>query len=724
MSPFPLASDAPPPRFRLRRTDLIVLLAGLLLAGLALLGGQTEAAHREQDLRHEALQTAAVEAHVVEQLVLRRLEAVDVLHRLTQSWFILREQGNVPGAAALAHELASTANAGSFGFVQVAAIDRNGWLIWSSVPGSGAPVYLGDREHFRVHRDGLAGLFLSQPLTGRVSNRQTIQITRPLHAPDSVAFAGVAVVSLDLLNLSQALGETLLAAEDEAIVLGRGDTLIANSARPETLGQALAPNDPLRAAVTRQHSGTMMRPGRDGRPTATGWARLEGTPLTAVYAVDPAAMIATAAAARRTLMTGAGAMALVALAGATLVVLLGERRRTARALALSRRERELRETAWQQQARRISALPGVIYAGNTGRQGKIHLVEVSDNLRRVTGWEGLDLAEPEVWESHMAPEDVPLRPAFHRSLRQTGEALQEYRFRHRDGRWMTFREHARVVGTGQGTGEIVGYIADVSEEQNLRSRARAAERLAALGEMATGLAHEINQPLGVIALAADNAIRALERRGVEGITEVLKRLERITAQADRARLVVDQVRIFGRYDAGEPVPTDLAQAVEGARVLAEPALHGSNIRLVLDLPADLPMVQAQPVPLEQVLVNLLINARDAVTARTVREGESAPAGEIRLAIAREGEQMVRVTLADNGGGIPADILPRIFEPFFTTKPVGEGSGLGLSICLTTLRGFGGDLLAANTADGAMFTLLLPAAPRAQSAMTLAESPKV
>lgn len=688
-----------------------MLLAGLLLAALAIFGGETEATRRRHVLEHEALQSAQAEAHVIEQLVRRRLEAIDLLHRLTQFWFIMRTQGNEPAARMMADELARTANSSSFGIIQVAAIDRGGWLIWSSVPGSAGPVYLGDREHFRVHRDGLTGLAFSRPVIGRVSGRQTMQITRPLHPPGSSDFAGAAVVSLDLPNFSSALGEIRPVDSDEAMVVGEADSIIADSSRPGIIGRNLEADDPLRAAVAGSHAGAILRPWPDGRLAATGWTRLEGTPLVAVYAVDPDDMDQNAAGARKVLRLGAGAVALVAISVAVLVVLLGERRRTARAMAIALREQEVRESAWRQLTRYISTMPGLIYAGHADLDGRLHFAEVSDNILRVTGWNGLDFTHAQDWESHMHPEDAPLRADFFRALLQDGEALQEYRFRHHDEHWMGFRERARVIGSSpDGSREIVGYVADITVEQTLRARMRTAERLAALGEMATGLAHEINQPLGIIALAADNAIRAIERRGAEAIPELRTRLERIASQSERARKVVEQVRVFGRYDAGKPVPTDLARVVEGVRVLADPALQKSGILLELDMPADLPPVLAEQTALEQVLVNLLLNARDAILSREATEGAPPASGRICLAASREREANVRITVADNGGGIPEEVLPRIFEPFFTTKPVGKGTGLGLSISLTTLRAFGGDLQAANGAEGAVFTLMVPMAP--------------
>jgi C4-dicarboxylate-specific signal transduction histidine kinase len=144
--------------------------------------------------------------------------------------------------------------------------------------------------------------------------------------------------------------------------------------------------------------------------------------------------------------------------------------------------------------------------------------------------------------------------------------------------------------------------------------------------------------------------------------------------------------------------------VEGALVLTAAGLRQEEILLEQEIDGDLPLVQAQLVPLEQVLVNLLLNARDAIRA--------LPAGaprRIRLRAVRAGEAAVAIEVADTGGGLDAAILPRLFEPFVTTKPMGEGLGLGLSVSHGLMHSMGGTFTARNGPDGAVFTVTLPCA---------------
>jgi C4-dicarboxylate-specific signal transduction histidine kinase len=244
--------------------------------------------------------------------------------------------------------------------------------------------------------------------------------------------------------------------------------------------------------------------------------------------------------------------------------------------------------------------------------------------------------------------------------------------------------------------------AEIQERKRAEAQMVQTARLISLGQMAAGLAHELNQPLAIMALAADNAIMELEQNGAEAIPAALERLESIANGSIRARGVVDHLRLFGREDeqpeATEPV--ELAEVVKGALLLAEAAIRSAGIELSLSLPDPPARVMGKMIPLEQVLLNLLLNARDAVLARGL------PAGAIRLAITRAEGQVV-LTVADNGGGFSPGALARALEPFFTTKEAGKGTGLGLSLAYSTIRAMGGTMTLANADGGAVVRITLP-----------------
>lgn len=674
-------------------------LAAFAVGCVVMLAGEGLIGRLSRDVAQNASSEAEAASDAVHQMLLRRLEAVEVLHRLTQSWLVLRESGNDQGQAAIETELAGTANAGHFGFIQVAIIERDGWMAWSSVPGSTTRVFLGDREHFQVHAQGQRGLFVSTPLVGRVSNRWSVHLTRPLLAADA-SFAGVVVVSMDLHDLSEGLAEIQLRPQDSATIF-RGNVRAAFS-RPAAnlLGRPLPASDPLAGLPADQNRGVLLRDAADGRRAITAWRRMAGTPLVVAYSLDYATSQTTVERTALLVRVTGGATMLLALALAWLW--LAHRARTDARQTASRAETErlLSESARATYARRIAALPGVIYGGDIRPDGAFTMTHVSESATRVLGRDPVELMAMPDPHALMPPEEAARQREFYRDVGQSGGAQREFRMIHGDGRWVWVRDSVRVVDRRpDGTAEMVGYLADISQERDIQAKLQNAGRLTTLGEMATGLAHELNQPLAVMSLAADNAVRALQRHGAEALPGVQERLSRIGQQAQRARDIVDHLRVFGRQDEGDPEPIALRQAIDGATVLTNGALHAAGVELLVDVPPDLPPVMARLVPLEQAIVNLLVNARDAIGEH---RAEGSPSW-IRIAARQEAAQIV-MTIADSGGGIAEENLGRLFEPFFTTKAPGKGTGLGLPLCHAAMRAFGGSIVASNGPDGAVMTL--------------------
>jgi C4-dicarboxylate-specific signal transduction histidine kinase len=249
------------------------------------------------------------------------------------------------------------------------------------------------------------------------------------------------------------------------------------------------------------------------------------------------------------------------------------------------------------------------------------------------------------------------------------------------------------VGRGPGYADVLGWLADVTGEREAAAPADDAGRIAARGVMAAGLAHELNQPLAVMALAAENALEALQE-GEAGIPEALLRLRRIAAQAERAKAIAAQLRSFGRLEAAVLEPVCLAAAVRGALGVVGGALAEAGVEVALRMAPNLAAVRGQAVLVEQVVVNLALNARDAMAA--------CPQGQRRLSIIGEPgleAHEVRLVLRDTGGGVPAEALGRVFDPFFSTKPASQGMGLGLALCRSIMLGFGGSIGLSNLADG-------------------------
>lgn len=243
---------------------------------------------------------------------------------------------------------------------------------------------------------------------------------------------------------------------------------------------------------------------------------------------------------------------------------------------------------------------------------------------------------------------------------------------------------------------------EMEERKRAEARTIHTARLVSLGEMATGLAHELNQPLATLALAADIAKARLESLGIAAIPQVLDGLEHIATAAMRARGIVDHVRRFGQADDDScaPEPVDLCGAVRGALGLTRAAIRFAGITVETRLPETPVLVMGDLNAMEQVILNLLMNARDAVA------GNRPTGGAIRLCLDQAGDEAL-LTVADNGGGFCDAALQRAFEPFFTTRPQGKGTGIGLSIAYSMIRSAGGSISLSNSEDGAVVCVRLP-----------------
>ncbi|WP_084536830.1 sensor histidine kinase [Azospirillum halopraeferens] len=245
-------------------------------------------------------------------------------------------------------------------------------------------------------------------------------------------------------------------------------------------------------------------------------------------------------------------------------------------------------------------------------------------------------------------------------------------------------------------------------EETARERQREMDhvaRLSILGEMASNLAHELNQPLGAIANYARGCTRRLEA-GAADPAQLAEATRAIAAQADRAGEIIARIRDFVRKRASRPEPMDVNESIRAAIALCDGRARQRNIPVVPALDGDLPPVLADRVQIEQVVLNLVKNALDATPDGGAAADAAARAITVRSG--RDGDGRVEVTVADRGHGLAPEVRARLFEPFFTTKP--GGMGLGLSICRTIVEAHGGRLRATdNPGGGAVMGFVLPAA---------------
>lgn len=306
-----------------------------------------------------------------------------------------------------------------------------------------------------------------------------------------------------------------------------------------------------------------------------------------------------------------------------------------------------------------------------------------------------------------------VHPADRKALRSRLQDLQDdgtplllcVRLHHPDTpTW--YRLQGQAMGVGKDR-RLVGFMLDISDIKNQQQDAATAQsaKMATLGEMATGLAHEISQPLNVMRLAVVNVLKRLNSGEVQ-VDYLIDKLNRIDAQVQRAARVVDHMRVFGRRSEAEQHPFNPVDAIGGTLSLLAEELRGKGVELRVSETGFQVQVRGNVDQLEQVLINLMVNARDALLSKCETDGDFKP--WISLHTERD-EHSVRLWVEDNGGGIDPQLLERIFEPFFTTKPVGVGTGLGLSVSVGIVENMGGTLRASNSAEGARFCIELPIA---------------
>jgi PAS domain S-box-containing protein len=360
-----------------------------------------------------------------------------------------------------------------------------------------------------------------------------------------------------------------------------------------------------------------------------------------------------------------------------------------------RREMELRLHREQEFARRlVESFPDLVIA--LDREGRYTFV--SPRSKELLGFPPEEMVGKLLGE-RMEPRDRKEVRAFFDAVLsgQRTNGNIEYFTRHADGSTRLFRASASPLYAASGQVEgIIASARDITEAKRMEQQLIQTERLAAMGQMIAGVAHELNNPLtavlGVTELLRDSASDDVSRR----------QLELAHRQARRAAQIVQNLLSFSRPPQPHKACVHLGDLIQRSLQLHEHSLRTNGITVDFVPKADLPAVMGDASQLSQVFLNLITNAEQAI--HEIRQH-----GTLRIRVGALGERVL-VTFQDDGVGIHREILPKIFDPFFTTKRPGRGTGLGLSICLAILREHNGQIEAQPLADGGtVFTVSLPVA---------------
>jgi len=342
----------------------------------------------------------------------------------------------------------------------------------------------------------------------------------------------------------------------------------------------------------------------------------------------------------------------------------------------------------------LTNLPGMVYRSENNPERTMQFL--SPSCQALTGYRLEDFVESRT--VHYG-QDVIHQDDQERVWREVQVALANhrpfqlsYRLRTADGtvKWIWEQGCGVYSPTGDMVG-IEGYVLDVSQQRALEDRLRKMERLAELGTLASGMAHEIGTPMNVILGRAELLMRKAKdestRRG----------LETIVTQVERITKIMNQLLSFARKRPSERHGVDLVVAVGNVLDMLLEKFNKYHIQVVKDYAPDLPLVLADLDHISQVLLNLMLNAC-----------QSMPEGGTLTIMLRSKGNMVEFSLQDTGTGIPKDQIFKIFDPFFTTKAVGEGTGLGLTVVHGIIQEHNGTIRVSSVPDqGTTFTVALP-----------------
>lgn len=355
----------------------------------------------------------------------------------------------------------------------------------------------------------------------------------------------------------------------------------------------------------------------------------------------------------------------------------------------ARRQMEAQLTEQQQFNRRlIECFPDAILVVDKD----LHYTFVSPRVQEVLGWESDHIIGKTVASTSALSEPARLYRDVLAGVEKVGHI--EFIAQHRNGEWRTLRATASPLVGGQD--EIVGVVTsvrDVTLSKQLEQQLVQAERLAAMGQMIDGFAHELNNPLTAIMGGID-----LLDTGVNEGSE--KHLRLLKEQSRRAVEVVQNLLFFSRPPARGTTRLNMNDLIQRTLLLHQYSLRVSGISVDFLPEATLPTYEGDASQLMQVFLNLLINAEQAI--RSVRER-----GTIRVRLGR-GEGKLWISFQDDGPGVPEGTLRNIFDPFYSTKRPGGGTGMGLSVALGIVKNYGGDIdFQSAPGSGAVFTVSLP-----------------
>ena len=348
-------------------------------------------------------------------------------------------------------------------------------------------------------------------------------------------------------------------------------------------------------------------------------------------------------------------------------------------------------------------------------QGTSRILDVNERATGVYGYEKDELIGKSFMDlsAYQYPEGVL---SFKEDKPSTGssEYLKVKHYK-KDGTPFYVNVYA-IQSKGRGYG-IVAVTVDITESLVKESQLIQASKMSTLGEMASGVAHELNQPLSALQIGTDFIFNMVKQGQEIPQSELIVVSEQMREQIDRAVRIINHLREFGRKAEIKRKEVYINKPIEEVFILLSQQLKLRRIKVVLDLNDDLPPIMGDMNRLEQVFINLVINARNAMEEKKKQFVERETENILTIKSFQKDGQVV-VTVTDTGTGIPDNMKDKIFEPFFTTRQVGKGTGLGLSISYGIVKDYGGTIeVESEVGKGASFKITFPACSEGQNGVS-------
>ena len=675
------------------------VIAGVCLAAIGLMWIAVIAQARFE--RGEAI-AAAIERNsnltvAFEEFTVRTIDGADAVAKYVKREYARTGAGiDIPGFIA-----DRTIDAGAFTAISI--VDERGGLVATSyerVPGG--PLTAADRPHFTVHVARDTGkVFVGQPILSRLTGKSTIPISRRINKPDGT-FGGIVSVQIDPIRFTEFYGDATLRPGDVIALVGLdGISRARRAGRQESSGESLEGSHLL--AVQKAHpTGALLTPGKlDGVMRFYSFRTLRDYPLLVAVGVAEQDVLLQSSERRARNYLGAGlGSAVIAFFAALLITALERKKRTVVKLEQTMGDLKAVHRRLAEQASLLDKAQDAIVVRDLSHR----ITYWNRSAERLYGWTAAEAlgkvardlqSDPAVFDEAMG------------KVIENGDWLGEMWQVGKDGQRLTVESRWTLVKDEAGRPTAVLVInTDITERTKLEQQFLRAQRLESIGTLAGGIAHDLNNVLTPIMMS----IGMLSEN--EHDPDRLDILSTLETSVRRGADMVQQVLSFARGVEGRRVQVQVADVLRDVeRIINDTFLKNIDVRTCI--PDDLWTVSGDPIQLHQVLLNLCVNARDAMpdggnlTLSAQNVTLDAPFASANID-AKEGPH-VMLQVQDNGAGIPPDIIDRIFEPFFTTKDVSRGTGLGLSTSLAIVKSHGGFIRVDSApGKGATFTVYLPA----------------